>query len=212
MKQKLQIDPYFRRLSVPATEDEQKQLEASLLREGCKEPVIVWNGVILDGHKRYEICSYEEISFEVVNKRFHTREEAAEWLCGYRIPKIKLYQTMFKYLVGEKYLLEKQLYIKQQEAAAENGKKIDQWRGSFAIANEFGINRSSVQRFGKLAGSLDQIAEKDLPMFHAIVEERIHATYAQVDTYAQMDSAKLANTRRRLLREEEIKITLILLR
>ena len=206
MKQKLQIDPYFKRLSVPATEEEQKQLEASLLREGCKEPVITWNGVILDGHKRYEICSYEEIGFEVVNKRFHSREEAAAWLCGYRIPKIKLYQTMFKYLVGEKYLLEKQLYIKLQEAAAENGKKIDQWRGSFAIANEFGINRSSVQRFGKLAVSLDLIAEKDLPMFYVIVEERIHTTYAQIDTYAQMDSAKLANTRRRLLREEEVKM------
>lgn len=52
MKKVLQIDPEFKRLSVPLSQEEERRLENSLIREGCKEPITVWNGCILDGHKR----------------------------------------------------------------------------------------------------------------------------------------------------------------
>lgn len=61
MKQVWQIDSEFKRLSVPLSSEEERGLENSMLHEGCKEPIAVWHGCILDGHKRYEICSYEEI-------------------------------------------------------------------------------------------------------------------------------------------------------
>lgn len=85
MKKVLQIDPEFKRLSVPLSPEEQRRLENSLIREGCKEPITVWHGCILDGHKRYEICSYEEIEFEVQEMDFPTREEAIIWVCRERM-------------------------------------------------------------------------------------------------------------------------------
>ena len=41
MKQVWQIDPEFRRLSVPLSPEEERRLENSLVREGCKEPIAV---------------------------------------------------------------------------------------------------------------------------------------------------------------------------
>ena len=76
MKKILQMDPEFKRLSVPLSPEEEHKLEKSLIREGCLEPISVWHGCILDGHKRYEICSYEEIEFEIKEMDFATREEA----------------------------------------------------------------------------------------------------------------------------------------
>ena len=55
MKQVWQIDSEFKRLSVPLSSEEERGLENSMLHEGCKEPIAVWHGCILDGHKRYEI-------------------------------------------------------------------------------------------------------------------------------------------------------------
>ena len=81
MKQVWQSDPEFKRLSVPLSPEEERRLENSLVREGCKEPIAVWHGCILDGHKRYEICSYEEIEYETVEMDFTTKDEALLWAC-----------------------------------------------------------------------------------------------------------------------------------
>ena len=82
MKQVWQIDPEFRLLSVPLSLEEENRLENSLLREGCREPIVVWHGCILDGHKRYEICSYEEMDYKTVEMNFVSREDAIIWIHG----------------------------------------------------------------------------------------------------------------------------------
>jgi hypothetical protein len=55
----LAIDPEFRRLIPPLGAEERQGLEESLMREGCRDPLVVWrNGdrTLLDGHNRLEIC------------------------------------------------------------------------------------------------------------------------------------------------------------
>src|SRR5690606_40306141 len=52
----LRIDPEFRSLIPPLTDDEYAQLEKNIVAEGCRDPLIVWNGVVVDGHNRYDIC------------------------------------------------------------------------------------------------------------------------------------------------------------
>ena len=52
----LTIDQDFKDLIRPLRSQEYLQLEENLLADGCREPIVVWNGVIVDGHNRYEIC------------------------------------------------------------------------------------------------------------------------------------------------------------
>ena len=49
----LAVDPEFRDLIPPLNEEELKLLEESLVADGCESPLIVWNGVIVDGHNRF---------------------------------------------------------------------------------------------------------------------------------------------------------------
>ena len=54
----LKIDPEFAEKIPPLTPEEFEQLEANILAEGTVlNPLIVWNGVIVDGHNRYKIVS-----------------------------------------------------------------------------------------------------------------------------------------------------------
>ena len=55
-------------------------LEASILKEGCETPLTIWNGVIVDGHNRYEICHEHGIPFAVSEKQFESRDEALLWI------------------------------------------------------------------------------------------------------------------------------------
>ena len=49
----LQIDDEFRDLLSPLTEGEYKDLEQSILDEGCREAIVLWGDIIIDGHNRY---------------------------------------------------------------------------------------------------------------------------------------------------------------
>ena len=53
MNNVLLTDRVFLSLSVPLQPEQERELEESLLLDGCREPIITWNGVIIDGHKRY---------------------------------------------------------------------------------------------------------------------------------------------------------------
>lgn len=76
----LTVDPEFRDLIPPLNEEELKLLEESLVADGCESPLIVWNGVIVDGHNRYAICRKHEIPFSIQEKDFSSRDEAMLWM------------------------------------------------------------------------------------------------------------------------------------
>ena len=76
----LTVDPEFHALIPPLSADERTALEASLLAEGCRDALVVWNGVILDGHNRYAICQAHGIPFETAECEFETRDHAVVWI------------------------------------------------------------------------------------------------------------------------------------
>lgn len=66
----LEIDPEFKTLIRPLRKDEYLQLEVNLAVDGCREPIITWNNIIIDGHNRYEICNRLHIPYRQIR---HTR-------------------------------------------------------------------------------------------------------------------------------------------
>ena len=76
----LTVDPEFRDLIPPLNEEELKLLEESLVADGCESPLIVWNGMIIDGHNRYAICRKHDIPFSIQEKHFDTRDEVMLWM------------------------------------------------------------------------------------------------------------------------------------
>lgn len=65
----------------PLTPEEHEALEASLLAEGCRDALILWGDVLVDGHNRYGICKQHGLPFQTVqNKRFKTLEDVHLWM------------------------------------------------------------------------------------------------------------------------------------
>ena len=76
----LKIDQEFKSLIPPLTAEEYAQLEKNVIAEGCRDALVIWQGTIIDGHNRYEICQKHSISYEIVEKDFDSREKAKEWI------------------------------------------------------------------------------------------------------------------------------------
>ncbi len=65
----------------PLTPDEHDALERSLLAEGCRDALVLWGNVLVDGHNRYGICSRHGIPFQTVqNTRFQSMEDVHLWM------------------------------------------------------------------------------------------------------------------------------------
>ena len=79
----LKIDPEFQSQIPPLTDDEFKQLEENILKEGkLISPLIVWGNTLVDGHNRYAILQkHPEIYFSTMPLPFESREEVLAWIC-----------------------------------------------------------------------------------------------------------------------------------
>ena len=85
------IDPEFKGLIPPLLPEERQQLEQNILESRkCHDPIIVWDGMILDGHNRFEICIKHGIEFQVVDMPFASREEAIIWILGNQLSRRNL--------------------------------------------------------------------------------------------------------------------------
>lgn len=65
----------------PLTPDEHDALERSILSEGCRDALVLWGDVLVDGHNRYGICSKHGIPFQTVqNTRFKSMDDVHLWM------------------------------------------------------------------------------------------------------------------------------------
>jgi N6-adenosine-specific RNA methylase IME4 len=64
----------------PLSKEEYKQLELNILEEGIREPLITWNGIIIDGHNRYRIAQEHDINYETLEKEFDNISDVKIWM------------------------------------------------------------------------------------------------------------------------------------
>lgn len=80
MEEKIKIDDEFKDLLSPLTEDEYNQLEQEIMDKGCIYPLVLWNGILVDGHHRYKICKEHNIQFETRQLDVDSREDVICWI------------------------------------------------------------------------------------------------------------------------------------
>ena len=65
----------------PLTPDEFDALERSILAEGCRDALVLWGNVLVDGHNRYRICQQHGVPFQTVhNTAFQSLEDVQLWM------------------------------------------------------------------------------------------------------------------------------------
>ena len=78
--QEIKINPEFQKLIPPLEEEEFLGLEKNILANGCEDPIKIWNGYIVDGHNRYEICKKHGVKFRTEEKDFESAKQAKIWM------------------------------------------------------------------------------------------------------------------------------------
>lgn len=76
----MNISERFKNLIPPLASDELAQLEENIIADGCRDPLVTWNGTLIDGHNRFEICTRNGIDFKIVEKEFPDESAAMLWI------------------------------------------------------------------------------------------------------------------------------------
>lgn len=99
----LKIDPEFQGKIPPLTSEELDQLEKNIVSDGkVINPIIVWNGLIIDGHNRYAILQkHPDIPYTVHEKEFADRYEAIVWICKNQLGRRNLTVEQKNYLMAD---------------------------------------------------------------------------------------------------------------
>ena len=90
MPTELKVNPVYKYHVSPLSPDVYDNLESSIKANGCLVPIVVWDGTIVDGHNRYEICQKYGIPFEVKEEHFNSEGEALLWITAQQLTRRNL--------------------------------------------------------------------------------------------------------------------------
>jgi len=124
----MQILQELESLIPPLSNEEFKQLERNILEEGIREPLITWNGILIDGHNRYRIAQEHDINYETLEKEFENIFLVKVWMIYNQFGRRNLSNYWRSVLALE---LEDVFKVKAKEIKAE---KISEFRKTGEIS------------------------------------------------------------------------------
>lgn len=184
----LKIDPEFQSKILPLQFEEEQQLEQNIIAEGrLLNPIITWNGYILDGHTRYRILKkHGFIKFEVEEIQLANKYEALAWICKNQLGRRNLSPERKKFLLGKEYESTK-LAVGAPLGSKHGIRKCGQNDHIFTesrtcqrIASEHGVGEKTVRRAEKYSQGIDAAEEAVPGAQEEILTGRIKATDAQI--------------------------------
>jgi ParB-like chromosome segregation protein Spo0J len=150
----MQILQELESLIPPLSNEEFKQLERNILEEGIREPLITWNGILIDGHNRYRIAQEHDMNYETLEKEFENINRVKEWMINNQFGRRNLsnYQRSVLALQLEDVFREKAKEIKSE--------KISYYRQTGEIVQNSAPSEKTRQEIAKVANvSHDTIAK-----------------------------------------------------
>lgn len=183
----LVLDDEFERLIPPLAEEESKLLEESLLQDGCRDPLSVWNGTLLDGYNRYHICQKHNIPYRTVTVPVSDRDEAIAWICCNQMARRNISEETRRYLIGKRYEAVKRIGahnvtgINQHTRSevpptilGEPLKDLKKHGIALLLGQEYHVSHATVEKYGRYARALDHIGGINADVVPGILRGSIH--------------------------------------
>lgn len=167
----LRIDPELRGIIRPLTKEERTSLEQSLLREGIRDPIVLWGSTIVDGHNRYEIASGNNedgivLEFDTAQIEFESHADAKLWVARNQLSRRNLTDADRFELAEHIYAVEKELAEQRMLAGKKPGgvedpepnlaqgrESPDDGKSATRAAKAVGLGRESFRKLRKVRGS-----------------------------------------------------------
>ena len=193
--QKIIIDEEFKALLPALDKETYGALEQNLLQNGCRDSLVVWGDVLVDGHNRYEICMKHGIAFSTVTKEFSSREDALIWIISTQVARRNLSPMQLSHYRGLHYRADKKIRGAINHYTEENKKsQNDTFKYSTAsrLAKQYNVSRATINRDAKVAVAIDAIGETSPEAKRKILSGEVPLKKQKLGELADANKTELA--------------------
>ena len=208
----LKINENFKRLIPPLSSEELQQLEQNLVRDGCREPLCVWNDTLIDGHNRYEICTRLQIPFIIRRIHFESAEEATAWICANQLGRRNITDETRKYLIGKRFEMEKLIGAHNAFGINQHKKKKEvkpkMWveppfeKSSKSTSKRLGegyrVSHATIDKYGAYSHALDSLVEIVPAFVQKILSGQIKISQTSIIDLAQLSPQMIQQLSKRI--------------
>ena len=197
------INEKFITLIPPLNKAEYTELEKSLIKEGCREPLITWNGYLIDGHNRYEICTRLNIKYKVSNMSFESEEDAISWICSNQLGRRSISEETRKYLIGKRYEAEKIIgerrsnrginqYTPEKKRPVGRPASNDyRHRTADKLGKEYHVSHGTIKNYGSFSRVVDRIGERAPALATQILAGKVKISQKGLTELVEMNDSEM---------------------
>ena len=151
------IDSEFANYIRPLSDEEFEKLKESIKLEGIRDPLVVWQGILLDGHHRYKIAQEHNLEYKIVEIELPNKEAVKEWIIKNQLGRRNLTEQEASYYRGKLYESRKQHQYIHPKSEAQNVPRINT---AEEIGREYGVSHMTVKRDAQFSQAVDKVAEE----------------------------------------------------
>lgn len=194
------IDPEFRDKIPPLSEDEFAKLEENIVSDGeVREPLVVWNNTIIDGHHRWKIIQkHPEIPYRIKDMDFADKWAAIVWMCRNQLGRRNVTDEQKTVLIGEAYKAQKMTqgaadgFRGNQHTKVVSGQSGDlpKLKTRDIVAKEFGVGAKTVERAEHFLDGLNEANKVSPGIKEAILAGEVKAPKKVIADIRKMPEEK----------------------
>jgi len=188
--EKLTLEKEFKDLIPKISLDEYKRLEESILEEGVRDRIVVWEKdgkkTILDGHNRYNICQEHGIDFKIKKMKFKNKYEVVDWICRNQLGRRNSSSEQKAYLIHKMYENEKKKSAGNPHTKKVNGATVAPLKTRKKIAEKTKVSERSVDAAHKYGKAVDTVHESGLDR-NEILAGEVDATQKDIIELGNLD-------------------------
>jgi len=155
-KKKLIIDNELKSFMRPLKEEEYEKLKESILREGIRDSLVTWQGILLDGYHRYKIAQEYGLEYKTIEIDLPDKEAAKEWIIANQLGRRNLTPEAVSYLRGKLYESRKLSHGGYRKSSAH----FEHLKTDEEIGKEYGVGSATVRRDAEFANAVDKVADE----------------------------------------------------
>ncbi|HEV8513237.1 MAG TPA: ParB N-terminal domain-containing protein [Cyclobacteriaceae bacterium] len=165
IRERIIIRDEFRELIPQLKPDELEQLEENILKEGVRDPLIIWpvgdEFILIDGHNRFSICQKHKLEFPFKKVDFGSEDDARDWMVKNQLGRRNLSPEQQSYLRGLRYNQEKSQGRRSDLTSGQNDQKLDSENTAISLAKEYNVSPKTIIRDAEFAKGVEVIGKKD---------------------------------------------------
>ena len=156
---KIVIDEEFKSLLPELDKETYALLEENILQNGCRDSLVIWGDILVDGHNRYEICTKHKIPYNTINKDFGSREEALIWIVSTQISRRNLSPLQLSHYRGLHYRADKTIKgtYERNDPLSNKGHNDPYYSTATRLAEQYHVSPKTIKRDAKVAEAIDAI-------------------------------------------------------